>query len=536
MFKSTKPFRKVVFVLLIILLLLSLSQVFAAGIVVDENCTLAQAIASANADTSPSGSSCIAGSGADIITLTAEIILAQALPQITSEIKIEGAGYAISGDDSYRIFDVGAAGDLTINNAVITKGAADTGGGIAVNSGSLTVTDSTISDSAAAQDGGGIAISDGVAIITNSVFSNNSAVVGGGGLVIHSGVVVIADSAVSSNTASQDGGGLAIHSGVVTITGSAFSSNAAERNGGGLVVGGSLTMQNSTIAGNSAPNGSGGGLYATGSSITTLTHLTFFGNSSASAGGGGVHINQAAVHLRNSILYGSGGGDDCMGTLAQDEGNLIGRGNCSTTALTDDPKLDALTGSPAYYPLQSDSPAIDAASSALCTTADQAGTPRPQEAACDIGAFEYIRPVAAAAQQLLAESTEDPFRPTKEPTLTPTPTPTSTPRPSTCLSMPNSGIVVSGFHNSTQCQQLDGGGIGIPSIINDGFIDAVDVWGYVLPGTQVCFRQSGGSFIFLDAETSPRTIIELSLSYRIEDSVSEMICTQIDRPGSVILR
>ena len=532
MFKSTKPFRKVVFVFIVILLLLSLSQVFAAGIVVDENCTLAQAIASANADTSPSGSSCIAGSGADIITLTADITLAQALPQITSEIKIEGAGYAISGDDTYRIFDVGAAGDLTINNTTVTKGIANTGGGIAVNSGSLTVTDSAISDSAADQDGGGIAISDGVAIITNSVISNNSAVGGGGGLVIHSGVVVIADSAVSSNTASQDGGGIVIHSGVVTITGSAISSNAVERDGGGLAVSGSLTMQNSTIANNSAPNGNGGGLYATGSSVTTLTHLTFFGSSSA---GGGVHINQAAVYLRNSILYGSSG-DDCIGILAQDEGNLIGRGNCSTTALTDDPKLDALTGSPAYYPLQSDSPAIDAASSALCTTADQAGTPRPQEVACDIGAFEYIQPVAAAAQQLLAESTEEPFKPTEEPTSTPTPAPTATTQPSTCRSMPDSGIVISGFHNSTQCQRLDGGGIGIPSIIEAGFIDAVDVWGYVLPGTQVCFRQSGGSFIFLDAETSPRTIIELSLSYHIEDSVSKMICTQIDRPGSVILR
>ena len=532
MFKSTKPFRKAVFVFIAILLPLSLSQVFAAGIVVDENCALAQAIASANADTSPSGSSCIAGSGADIITLTSDITLTQPLPQITSEIKIAGAGYAISGGGIYRIFDVGAAGDLTINNAVITQGAAQTGGGIAVNSGSLTVTDSAISNSAAAQGGGGIAISDGVAIITNSVISNNSAAGGGGGLVIYSGVVVIADSTVSSNTASQDGGGLVIHSGVVTITGSAISGNAAARDGGGLAVSGSLTIQNSTIANNSAPNGNGGGLYADAGSIITLTHLTFFGSASA---GGGLHINQSAVYLRNSILYGSSG-DDCTGTLTQDEGNLIGRGNCSAAALAADPKLDALTGSPAYYPLQGDSPAIDAASSALCTTADQAGTPRPQEVACDIGAFEYIRPVVAAAQQLLAESTEELFKPTEEPTSTPTPTPTPTTQPSTCRSMPDSGIVISGFHNSTQCQRLDGGGIGIPSIIDAGFIDAVDVWGYVLPGTQVCFRQSGGSFIFLDAETSPRTIIELSLSYRIEDSVSEMICTQIDRPGSVILR
>ena len=493
MFKSTKPLGKMAFVLTMSLLLLSLSPVLAADIAVDANCTLAQAITSANTDAVADGSSCTAGSGADTITLSADITLTEALPAITSEIKIEGGSYAISGADAHRIFDVDATGALTIINLAMTRGSADSGGAI-TSSGGLTITGSTL----------------------------------------------------SANSASVDGGGIAVNSGIVTIENSSVANNSAEQDGGGIYSGSNLTLINSTVSGNSAPSGRGGGLYAaTASGIVSLTHLTFFGNSAPATAGGAVQVNEATVNLRNSILYGSiassvstGGdentaGNDCVGILTQDVGNLIGSGDCSATAITSDPKLGALTGSPAYYPIGDDSPAFDAADSTLCAIADQIGTPRPQEAACDIGAFEYVKPLEVQAQQV--EATEEPeprSTPTSEPTSTPTPTPTV--MPSTCLSLPES-IVVAGFHNSTQCQQLDAGGIGVPEIIDAGFIDAVDIWSYVTPGIQVCFRQSGGSFLFLDAEDIPRAPSELSLSYHISDDISEMICTQIDRAGSVIL-
>jgi len=61
MFKSTKLLRRAVFILGISLSLLSLPQVFAADITVDANCTLAQAITSANTDATASDSSCAAG-------------------------------------------------------------------------------------------------------------------------------------------------------------------------------------------------------------------------------------------------------------------------------------------------------------------------------------------------------------------------------------------------------------------------------------------------------------------------------------------
>ncbi len=518
MFKSARPLGKVAFILIAGLLLLPRLQVFAADIGVDANCTLAQAITAANTDAAVDGSSCPAGSGADTITLSADITLTAALPSITTEIRINGEGYAISGDDAHRIFEVGAAGFLTIDNLAMTRGSADSGGAIAVNTGSVIVTDSAFASNAASQDGGAIAVDSGVVIITGSAFSGNSA--------------------------AQNGGAIAVSAGSVIIDNSAFSGNAASQNGGAMHSGGSLTVTNSTFSENSAAGG--GGLYAaTASGIASLTHTTFFGNTVSSAAGGGLHIDEATVHLRNSIIYGSlttaenTAPQDCAGVLTQDVGNLIGSGDCSAAAITDDPMLGALTGSPGYHPITDDSPAFDAADAELCVTADQLGTPRPQEAACDIGAFEYVMPIEAQAQQLserefAAEETEEPTF-TPEPTLTPTPTPIPTPQPSTCLTSLPDSIVVSGFNDSTQCQQLDGGGIGVPSIIENGFIDAVDIWSYVLPGTQVCFRQSSGRFIFLDAETMPRAIIPLSLSYRISDGVSEMICTQIDRAGSVIL-
>ena len=114
--------------------------------------------------------------------------------------------------------------------------------------------------------------------------------------------------------------------------------------------------------------------------------------------------------------------------------------------------------------------------------------------------------------------------------------PAPTPIPvKTCelLSDADSGIVVSspggGLERGTQCQQLDAAGIGIASIIEAGFSNAVDVWGNVREA-QVCFEDASGSLLFLDAAAAPRTITPLQ-----SISVEGMICAVINRPGSVVL-
>ena len=138
----------------------------------------------------------INGAGLDTITLGADIDLRtltiRPLPQITSTIVVEGAGYAIDGGDSIRIFNVGASGDLTVNQATLQTGyASDNGGGIS-NSGTLTVTNSTISGNTAYNNGGGIYNnSTGTLMLTNNTFSGNNAY-NAGGLFNDGGTVYIA--------------------------------------------------------------------------------------------------------------------------------------------------------------------------------------------------------------------------------------------------------------------------------------------------------------------------------------------------------
>lgn len=104
--------------------------------------------------------------------------------------------------------------------------------------------------------------------------------------------------------------------------------------------------------------------------------------------------------------------------------------------------------------------------------------------------------------------------------------------PDTCGALPGAGAAVSatfGHQSGVQCRPLDGSGIGIQSIIDAGFIAAVDVWGYVEQGVEICFPQLG-SITFLDAAMSPRTPATID-SYSRGNST----CTYLTRAGSVIL-
>ena len=82
----------IVLVALLGLFLLRPTVVSAASITVDDDCSLANAIRSANGDAQSSDmNSCETGdSGADTISLGRDVELYEALPEITSELTIEG--------------------------------------------------------------------------------------------------------------------------------------------------------------------------------------------------------------------------------------------------------------------------------------------------------------------------------------------------------------------------------------------------------------------------------------------------------------
>ena len=343
----------------------------AADIAVGSNCTLANAISSANSDTSTGG--CTAGSGADTITLSANVSLSSALPAISSSMTIDGDGKTIDGKNSRRVLDI-TAGTVTIKDAVLTKGNAGGahGGIIRARGADLTLTRVTLSNGQSSNNGGGLFFdgSSKTLTITDSIISSNQTKDNSGGL----------------------GGGIYARAQSATISGTTINSNTGYANGGGIFNDGSLTIENSTLYANQSTNGHGGGIYTNSGDTTTIKHVTMNGNTVGSSGDGDSIYRGGTTNLYNSILAGSDTSAHCegSGTLNQ-AGSLIQDNSCSP-AYSGAAGLGAVTGSPAYYPLNSDSAAVDAASDTHCNTHDQAGNLRP-DTKCDIGAIESNGPV-----------------------------------------------------------------------------------------------------------------------------------------------
>ena len=452
-------------------------KVQAAGITVGSGlsqgtCSLADAITAANTDTATGN--CPAGDGADTITLTADISLYAALPNISSAMTIEGGGYTISGNNLRRIFTLAQGANLTLNNMTLSNGRAwncwfycseanKSGGAISLGAGVLTITNTTIKNSEARRKGGAIYVAGGASLsISDSRFVNNRAAHGGAIYNSRNGWVTVTRSEFSSNkvvtrsftlhpgagTHYVNGWGGAIynHGGAhhgqfsLRVSHSVFTGNTTDNFGGAIVNGGNISVDHSYFDANRAWFGGGignknglalisnstfnanhagekGGGFITHRGSATLTHVTFVNNSAGNGGGIVDSYSRGHISLRNSIISGSSG-KDCVGGLNQNINNYIEDGTCSPQLSSDDGaiNLGELTGSPAYFPLLNGSPAINAANAAYCAETDQAGQarPYPEGGACDLGAYE-----SRAASAL--------YTPT--PTITPTPIATATDTP-----------------------------------------------------------------------------------------------------------
>jgi hypothetical protein len=225
-----------------IALLCALGQApaLAATISVGGGCTLVDVITAANSD-APAGG-CTAGSDADTIelpfgsthTLTAvnnDTDGPNGLPVITTAIIINGRGSTIIRDSSapeFRILAVGFTGNLTLQVTTVTGDMTpDSGGGIR-NSGTLTLTSSTVSGNSAAY-GGGVS-NYGTVTLSNTTVSGNSALheYGTGGGIQNRGTLTLGESTVSGNSARFSGGGIRNGLGTVTLDESTVSSNSAK--------------------------------------------------------------------------------------------------------------------------------------------------------------------------------------------------------------------------------------------------------------------------------------------------------------------
>jgi hypothetical protein len=193
--------------------------------------------------------------GVCTITLTSGTLVINSAGSLT----ITNAGGSqrieISGNNSTRVFFVNSGANLTIDSITIRNGSATGGnfGGGINNSGTVTITNSTITNNSAGF-GGGINNS-GTVTITNSTITNNSATVGGG--IRNVGTVNITNSTITNNSAGLGGG--ITNGGTVNITNSTITNNSATvgGDGGGIYNSGGATVnaRNTIIANNSAPNG-----------------------------------------------------------------------------------------------------------------------------------------------------------------------------------------------------------------------------------------------------------------------------------------
>ena len=88
---------------------------------------------------------------------------------------------------------------------------------------------------------------------------------------------------------------------------------------------------------------------------------------------------------------------------------------------------------------------------------------------------------------------------------------------------------VDGLASGIEFQRVNEAGVGIDAVIALGILDAVDVWGEIGGGYQVCFPRHG-RILFLDAAASPRAVI--AIAYHHENGFT---CASMARAGTIVL-
>jgi subtilisin family serine protease len=322
----------------------------------------------------------------------------------SSPLIIDGAGaegLAISGagaGDSTIV--VGSGANVALKNLTIENGQASGGGGI-VNPDDGTLEHISLSNNTASFGGG--VFNFGSLTVTDTTFSHNTAEVGGG--LANGGSLTVTDTTFSDNSAVIGGGIVNISpTGMMTLTRSTLSNNSAPgagNNGGGGLVngqGGRATISTSTISNNSTDGLLGGGgvlLFDAGTTI--ISYTTIAANTASGGGAGGIENSTGGtVTLNGSLVAAGSAGTNCTGPLGDNGHNLddgVSCGFSSPTSLSNvgvNLNLAAsLSGGPRQaFRLLANSVAIDAGGPS-CPSTDELAGPRPQGAACDIGAVEY---------------------------------------------------------------------------------------------------------------------------------------------------
>lgn len=262
------------------------------------NCSLREAIQSANTDTAFGG--CTAGTaGSDTINFSALFNTSQVIQSsvaeftISTAITINGPGAnllalqnVIPAGANSRVFRVGTAGVLNLTGVTVTGGNTISGNG-----------------------GAGLLVS-GVANLTNVYVNGNAADGYGGGLIYET---------AGTNSAITN----------CTISNNTSNGTAAGGGGAGIDNSANLTLVNTTISGNvkNSATGNGGGIFNFSGNLS-LTNSTITDNGAIGAGStGGVFRFGGTVTVRNTIIAANRNNavlPDVVGAFTSSGYNLIG--------------------------------------------------------------------------------------------------------------------------------------------------------------------------------------------------------------------
>ncbi|MGW2562076.1 hypothetical protein ACWCXB_23040 [Streptomyces sp. NPDC001514] len=242
------------------------------------------------------------------------------LPRIIQPITIDGNGATIAraaNAEHFRIFQVGAGGDLKLSHLTLTRGSTafnETGGGIHVDPAgrldldSVTLENNTV-DNPNGDDGGAV-YNEGISTIRNSTLDKNSAD-DGSAAYNNAGKLEITSSEITNNTSDPSDGLGAISNvvGSVKIRKSLLSYNSVVLGGALFQTGGTAEVESTTLTHNTARNSGGAIFHASGS---LYVHKSTASYNIAGFGAGlalfdSAVIEDSKIH-NNTANTGDGGG------------------------------------------------------------------------------------------------------------------------------------------------------------------------------------------------------------------------------------
>ncbi|CAG0934367.1 hypothetical protein TFLX_03456 [Thermoflexales bacterium] len=183
-----------------------------------------------------------------------------------------------------------------INTTFISNTAGFRGGGVNNYVGAMSISNSSFSWNVAGAYGGGVSNDAGVATIGGSTFNDNAAPNGGG--LQNSGTLNLTNSTVSGNRASAgNGGGVYWVAGSIGLVNTTLINNLATAEGGNVYAGGSanisITLKNTLVA-QGAPNNCDAAVSSQGNNLDSANTCGF------NAAGDKINVNPQLGPLQNN--------------------------------------------------------------------------------------------------------------------------------------------------------------------------------------------------------------------------------------------